>query len=374
MFVSFVASFSGYKEKTDRMKREVINAISVDLEDWYHICGIDDTSVRSKRQGCNARLEENIDKILNLFKQHDVHATFFTVGLIAENSPAIIKKIAEAGHELASHGFAHRRIFDMSPEEFEEDLVRSKIAIEKAAGKRVLGYRAPEWSLKQSNLWALDVLKKVGFAYDASAVPLTHLSGKWFGLYPHEVKTKYGNIMEFPLSTFRCFWERLPFSGGLPMRINPYFHILDNTVKINSLGHPVMFYLHPWELDSEHERIELPINRKFMHYCNIKSTDKKIKLLLERLEFSTVEDILGLRKIDRRSYTLLPKRNKYYDAPYFLSAFSGYSLVLSIDIVLFIAAVLIRGYAFLIVIIFATIFYWPWGLLFTKINALFHRK
>ena len=271
----------------------MLNAISVDLEDWYHICGIDEASTQSKWQRYSVHLEENIDKILNLFKQYNVCATFFTVGVIAENSPALIKKISGAGHELASHGFAHRRIFDMNPEEFEKDLVRSKIAIEKAAGKKVLGYRAPEWSLKQSNLFALDVLKKNGFAYDASAVPLTHLSGKQLCLYPHGIKTKYGDIVEFPLSTFRCFWERLPFSGGLPMRINPYFYILDNTVKINRLGYPVMFYLHPWELDSKHEKIDLPINRKFMHYCNIKSTEKKYRLLLERFEFSTVENILG---------------------------------------------------------------------------------
>ena len=346
----------------------MFNAISVDLEDWYHICGIDDTSVRSKWQKYNVRLEENIEKILRLFKQHNVHATFFTVGVIAENSPALIKKIADAGHELASHGFAHRRIFDMNPEEFEKDLIRSKIAIEKAAGKRILGYRAPEWSLKQSNLWALDALKKIGFAYDASAVPLTHLSGKWFGLYPHEIKTKYGGIIEFPLSTFRCFWERLPFSGGLPMRINPYFHILDSTVKINRLGYPVIFYLHPWELDSEHEKIELPINRKFMHYCNIKSTEKKFKLLLTRLEFSTVENVLGLKKINKHDYSLPVKSSSYYDTHYFHSALSTYALLLSIFGALLITAILVKEYAFLIVIIFATIFYWPWGLLFNKIK------
>ena len=351
----------------------MLNAISVDLEDCYHICGIDDASAQSERPGYNVRLEKNVDKILNLLKQHNVHATFFTVGVIAENSPGLIRKIAEAGHELASHGFAHSRIFDMDPEEFEKDLVRSKIAIEKASGKKVLGYRAPEWSLKQSNIWALDVLKKVGFAYDASAVPLTHLSGKYFGLYPYEIKTKYGNIIEFPLSTFRCFWERLPFSGGLPMRINPYFYILDNTRKLNHMGYPVIFYLHPGEFDAEHEKIDLPFNRKFMHYCNIESTEKKITLLLKRLDFSTVKNVLGLKDGDKNNCVQHIKEDKYFDAPYFKSALSGYLLVLSICVVLCIAAVLMNGYAFLIVILFATIFYWPWGALFTKINRLCRR-
>lgn len=352
----------------------MVNAISVDLEDWYHICGINDASVRSEWQRYSARLENSVDKILYLFKQHNVHATFFTVGILADNAPKLIKKIADDGHELASHGFAHRRIFDMDPEEFEKDLVRSKIAIEKAAGRKILGYRAPEWSLKKSNLWALEILKKHGFAYDASAVPLTHLGGKYFGLCPHKIKTKYGDIIEFPLSTFRCFWERLPFSGGLPMRINPYFYILRITKQINYRGHPVIFYLHPWEFDADHEKIYLPFNRKFMHYCNIKSTEKKIKLLLERLEFSTVENVLGLNKIDKQQHVLPTKHDKYYDIPYFKSVLLLSPLILSIYAFLFVTAFLAVGYAVLLFIIFATIFYWPWGLLFTKINVLLHRS
>ncbi len=352
----------------------MFNAISVDLEDWYHICGIDDASVQSKWRRYSVRLENNVEKLLRLFEQHNVHATFFTVGIIAENAPRLIKKIADAGHELASHGFAHRRIFDMGPEEFERDLVRSKAAIEKAAGMKILGYRAPEWSLKKSNLWALEILKKHGFAYDASAVPLTHLGGRYFGLYPHETKTKYGGIIEFPLSTFRCFWERLPFSGGLPMRINPYFYILSITRKINRLGHPVIFYLHPWEFDSEHEKIELPINRKFMHYCNIRSAEKKINLLLERLEFSTVENVLGLNKSDKHKHVLPIKHDKCYDTHYFKSVLPVSLLILSIYAIMFATAVLAGEYAFLVIILFATIFYWPWGLLFNKINTLFHKN
>lgn len=350
----------------------MINAISVDLEDWYHICGINDTSVQNEWQRYSARLESSVDKILCLFKQHNIQATFFTVGILADSAPLLIKKIADAGHELASHGFAHRRIFDMSPEEFEKDLVRSKIAIEKAAGKKIFGYRAPEWSLKKNNIWALEILKKHGFAYDASAVPLSHLGGKYFGLYPYEIKTKYGNIVEFPLSTFRCVWERLPFSGGLPMRINPYFAILSFTRQINHVGRPVIFYIHPWEFDTEHEKIDLPFNRKFMHYCNIRSTEKKIRLLLERLEFSTVGNVLGLNKIDK--HTLSIKYDKCYDAPYFKSALLFLPLIISIFALLFILGVLFGGYALLSIVIFATIFYWPWGLLFTKINTLFHRK
>lgn len=158
------------------------------------------------------------------------------------------------------------------------------------------------------------------------------------------------------------------------MRINPYFYILDNTKKINRMGYPVIYYLHPWEFETEHEKIDLPFNRKFMHYCNIKSTEKKISLLLERFKFSTVENVLGLSSVETHNLLLPVKLHRYYDAPYFKSVLSGYLLVLSICIALCIASILAGGYSLLIVIIFATVFYWPWGLLFTKANVLFSRK
>lgn len=349
----------------------MVNAISVDLEDWYHICDFDNSIILKDWEKYHVRLENNVCKILSIFDQFNVHATFFIVGMIAKNSPELIKRIAAAGHEVATHGFSHRRIFDMTKHEFEEDLLESKRYIENAAGKKVLGYRAPEWSLKQNNIWALDILKKHGFRYDASVVPLSHLSGNHFKPYPYEIKTKYGNIVEFPLSTFRCFWERIPFSGGLPMRITPYFYVLGYAKKINRMGYPVMFYLHPWEFDSEHIKIELPANRKFMHYCNLESASKKIMLLLERMEFSTIEDVLELRKTNYRKNNQLSKYNKYYDNAYFKSAFKCFLFIGSICLIIFIAAYLMKQYAFLLILILATVFYWPWGLLLKKVNALF---
>lgn len=352
----------------------MVNAISVDLEDWYHICDFDSNIIRKNWEEYQFRLQENVSKIMDLFKLYNIHATFFALGIIAENDPGLIKRIVDAGHEVATHGFSHRRIFDMTPEEFEEDLLKSKSVIERASGKTILGYRAPEWSLKKSNIWALDIMKKHGFCYDASVVPLTHLGGKYFSFPPHQIKTKYGNIIEFPLSTYRCLWERLPFSGGLPMRITPYWHILECTKMINHLGYPVMFYLHPWEFDSEHVKIDLPINRKFMHYYNLESTAKKIKLLLERLEFSTVEDVLHLRKASRHQHAFLIKYSKHYDVTYFKSLFLFLILFVTSYLALFIITALMKLYGLLLIIVILTIFYWPWGLLFNKINSLFRRS
>lgn len=346
----------------------MVNAISVDLEDWYHICDFDSSIIQKNWEEYHIRLENNVKKIMDIFEHYDIHATFFIVGIIAKNSPELIRKIVDSGHEVATHGFSHRRIFDMTPEEFEEDLLISKSAIEDASGKQILGYRAPEWSLKKNNIWALDILKKHGFCYDASAVPLSHLGGKHFEFFPYKIKTKYGEIVEFPLSTFRCFWERIPFSGGLPMRITPYFYILDYARMINRLGYPIIFYLHPWEFDTEHVKINLPANRKFMHYCNIESTSKKIKLLLERMEFSTVEDVLGLKKANHSEYNFPGKYSKYHDVVYSKSVFKSLLFIGSLYLIIFAAAFLMRQFAFLLIVIIFTIFYWPWGLLFSIIQ------
>ena len=347
----------------------MINALTVDLEDWYHICGVDELSTQNDWQRHSVNLESSVDKILALFKRHKVYATFFTVGILADKAPSLIKRIADAGHELASHGFAHRRIFDMDPEEFELDLVRSKEAIEKAAGRRICGYRAPEWSLKKNNIWALDILRKHEFTYDASAVPLSHLGGKYFGLYPYEIKTKYGNIVEFPLSTSRCFWERLPFSGGLPMRINPYFYIINCTISINKLGYPAIFYLHPWEFNNDHEKVDLPLNRQFMHYCNIRSTEKKFALLLERFHFSTVENVMKLHNSNEINYEVVLKQHKAFDIPYFKSIASSFVFVFMVSFFVLFLALLMHAYSLLLIVIIATVFYWPWGMLFAKIHT-----
>lgn len=344
----------------------MVNAISVDLEDCYHICGFDSNITRTLSGKPNGRLQKSVDNIINLFEQNNIHATFFVVGEIAKAHPEIIKRIVDCGHEVASHGFSHQRIFDMTPEEFEQDLVLSKEAIENAAGAKILGYRAPEWSLKKDNIWVLGLLRRHGFRYDASAVPLSHLSGRGFNPYPYEIMTKYGSIFEFPLSTFRCFWERVPFSGGLPLRITPYFYILDYTKKINRLGYPAMFYLHAWEFDAQPQKLPLPVNRKFMHYCNLSSTSKKTKLLLQRLEFSTVKDVLGLMEENHTNCYISNEPKKNYDSAYFTSILKSYIFIGSLTLFILTLSFLMKQYAFLIIVIMLSIFYWPWGLLFNK--------
>ena len=347
----------------------MVNAMSVDLEDWYHICGIENQQWVDEWQKYSVHLEESVNRILRLFQKYNVKATFFVVGYIADKNPRLIKKIADSGHEMATHGYLHRRIFDMTPEEFEKDLLKSKKVIEAASGKKVLGYRAPEWSLKKGYEWALDILKKNGLEYDASANPLSHCSGKHFGIYPNQVKTKYGNIYEFPLSTFRWFHQRLPFSGGLPLRLTPYFYITDATRLINKMGFPAVFLFHPWEFNTERIVIDLPLNRKFMHYFNCGHVPGKAELILQQFEFTTIEQVLGLKKNEGLAESRAKKRKKIIDRAYiksFVPPMAVYFLYLAISVLI---APLIKFYVLLPVIIMLTIWYWPWNILFKLLGV-----
>jgi len=217
-----------------------LNALTVDLEDWYHVCGAGETADSLHWDAYESRVTRNTHTILSLLEQCGVRATFFVLGYIAEREPELIRTIGQAGHEVATHGHFHRRIFEMSPAEFEADLSRSLDAVSRAVGGRVVGYRAPEWSIRPHTMWALSVLRQHGILYDASMVPLTRMGDRSYPRFPSRFATDYGEIAEFPLTTVRCFGERLPFTGGLPMRLVPYFYILSAIRRMNEGGRPAL--------------------------------------------------------------------------------------------------------------------------------------
>ncbi|HWS15318.1 MAG TPA: XrtA system polysaccharide deacetylase, partial [Candidatus Methylomirabilis sp.] len=269
------------------------NALTVDLEDWYHVCGTEQAGDVSSWDACESRVTRNTEKVLSLLRAHGARATFFVLGYIAEREPGLIADVAREGHEIATHGHFHRRVFEMSEEEFEEDLDRSIDAISAAAGGRVLGYRAPEWSLRPHTMWALDVLRRKGIRYDSSMVPLTRMGDPSFPTAPCRIPTGHGEIREFPLTTVRCFGENVPFTGGLPLRLMPYFYILSRIRRMNAEGAPAMVYLHPWEFDPGQPRMDLPASRRFMHYFNLRSTSRKASGLLANLRFAPLREVLG---------------------------------------------------------------------------------
>ncbi len=182
----------------------------------------------------------------------------------------------------------------MSRREFEDDLNRSISVVEALSGEKVYGFRAPEWSIRRGAQWALDIIRKAGLKYDSSMVPLTGMGDRGYKRLPHTIETNYGVLHELPPSTFRCFWENLPYAGGLPMRVAPYWYIVRSIRRLNTNGSPAIVYVHPWEFDDARPAIDLPFPRRFMHYFNIKSTRPKFEGLLNHFKFAPAREILNI--------------------------------------------------------------------------------
>ena len=270
------------------------NVLTVDLEDWYHVCGDGVQTDPSTWDSYESRVRRSTGKVLDILAGSRSKATFFVLGYIAEKDPALIRKIFDAGHEIAVHGYYHRRIFDMTPAEFEEDLRRSMAVVESITGETPVGHRAPEWSMTRDTGWALDIMAKVGLRYDSSTVPMTRMGERSFSRFPHVVDTTYGQLKEFPLTTFRCFWDNFPVTGGLPLRISPYWFAVHTIKSVNAAGHPAMVYIHPWEFDTQMPEIELPLSRRFMHYFNLKSTRPKLEGMLGQFNFVPMREALAV--------------------------------------------------------------------------------
>jgi polysaccharide deacetylase family protein (PEP-CTERM system associated) len=271
-----------------------VNALTVDLEDWYHVCGADKTADESRWDAYESRVTRSTDRVLSLLRSWGVHATFFVLGYIALREPGLVRAVAREGHEVATHGHFHRRVFELSPAEFEVDLCESLDAISAACGGKVIGYRAPEWSMRPHTLWALPLLRKHGILYDSSMVPLTRMGDRSFPRFPCRFTTIHGEIVEFPLTSMRCFGEHLPFTGGLPLRLTPYWYILSKVRQLNALGQPALVYVHPWEFDPGQPRVDLPWSRRFMHYFNLSATPRKLTGLLRHLRLASIREALAV--------------------------------------------------------------------------------
>jgi polysaccharide deacetylase family protein (PEP-CTERM system associated) len=271
-----------------------VNALTVDLEDWYHICGAGHVADPSQWDAYESRVTRNTEKILSLLRVWGARATFFVLGYIAAREPALIRAIAREGHEVATHGHFHRRIFELSPEEFAADLAESLDAIAAAGGGRVVGYRAPEWSMRPHTLWALAALRHHGILYDSSMVPLTRMGDRSFPRFPSRFDTPDGEVLEFPLTSTWCLGEYVPFTGGLPLRLFPYWYVLARIRRLNGKGQPALVYIHPWEFDVEQPYIELPWSRKFMHYFNVSATPRKFAGLLRHLRLTPLCEVLAV--------------------------------------------------------------------------------
>jgi polysaccharide deacetylase family protein (PEP-CTERM system associated) len=266
-----------------------MNILQVDVEDWY--CDLD-TGEWDKYE---PRVVKATERILSILNETGNRATFFILGFVAERFPEVVKKIDSEGHEVASHGYSHRRIMDQTPEEFREDVRRSIDVLEKIAGKKVRGYRAPQFTVVKETLWALEILKSEGLEYDSSVFPVkTPLYGiPDSPLFPYRVEsdmsTSGDDFLEIPLSVYKIplLGKNIPVAGGFYLRFFPYFFIRHALKKLNRLGNVAICYIHPWDLDPGKPRID---SLHWYHYYRLKSTEQKFRRLMQDFKFISTRE------------------------------------------------------------------------------------
>jgi len=281
----------------------MINALSVDVEDWFHLCAIPSVKSPEKWHEYESRVEKNTKKILDILEEFDTKATFFILGWIAECHPEVVREIASKGHEIGTHGYYHSLIYEQTPEEFEDELIKSINVIEDISGETVRGHRAPSFSIKKNSEWAFDVMVKCGLKYDSSVFPAIRgqggiTSGRYNREDVYEIETEYGKILEFPLSVISFLGKDLPIGGGGYFRIFPWFFTRWGIKRINKEGRPFIPYLHPRDFDPEQPVLKIPIYRKFKSYTGLKTSERKFRNMLEEFEFTNIENVLDLYKKD----------------------------------------------------------------------------
>jgi polysaccharide deacetylase family protein (PEP-CTERM system associated) len=278
------------------MTRKILNALTIDVEDYFQVAALAEAVDRDDWSSMEYRVEANTDRLLALFDEHQTKATFFTLGWVAERSPALIRRIRDAGHEIASHGYSHQLIYTQTPEVFREETRKSKTVLEDTTGNAVTGYRAASYSITSKSRWALDILYEEGFTWDSSIFPVHHDRYGMPGT-PHEpylLQTPNGGtLIEFPLSTCPIGQYRLPIAGGGYFRLFPYGFSRWGLGKINKAGQPFIFYLHPWEIDTEQPRLKVKAFSRFRHYNNLDKCMGRLERLLGDFRFGSVSDVLA---------------------------------------------------------------------------------
>jgi polysaccharide deacetylase family protein (PEP-CTERM system associated) len=273
-----------------------LNAMTVDVEDYFHVSVFDRTVPRADWESLESRVVVNTQRLLDLFDEHAVRGTFFVLGWVADRYPSLVRSIAERGHELASHGYAHRLVYEQTSEGFREDVRRSKALIEDLSGQEVKGYRAPSFSVTEQSLWALDVLLEEGYRYDASIFPIRH---DRYGIpdaprWPHAMTRAGGRLFEVPGSTVRVGGTNLPVAGGGYFRILPYAWTRWGIRRVNRVdGQPAVFYLHPWEIDPRQPRLPASPLGRFRHYRNLHITEARLRSLMRDFRFGPLQTVLA---------------------------------------------------------------------------------
>lgn len=266
------------------------HAFTVDVEDWYQGIPI----AEDMRARCERRLHRGVDTLIEMLGEHGVHGTFFLLGPVAIEFPEVVRRISDAGHEVGCHGWSHDLLYTMTPQRFREETRRAVDAISSITGHAVTAYRAAFFSLTRASYWALDELAALGFHYDSSIFPVRN----WrygipdFDVRPQWIETESGGIYELPITVRRVLGRNVPATGGAYFRIYPYEVTRANLRALEHEGRPLVFYLHPWELDPGHPRVSFDWKARMTHYVNLESTERKLRRLLDEFEFGTLGEVL----------------------------------------------------------------------------------
>ncbi len=278
----------------------VENILTIDVEDWFHILELPSEIPVKDWIKLENRVLKNTLSLLNLLRSYNAKATFFILGWVAQYYPDLIREIEKQGHEIATHGYSHRLIHSLTPEEFAQDISLSLEHLSRVTSKPIRGYRAPGFSLTEDCLWALDILLELGLSYDASVFPLKRNHGGYENFVEEGgfITTPKGKqILEVPVTCNNVLGKKVYLLGGGYFRISPYWMIASGIEQLNQQGKPAMIYLHPREFDPSQPRLEMSKVRSFMSYVNLHQTENKLERILSNFQFNSIENIWNLSSV-----------------------------------------------------------------------------
>jgi polysaccharide deacetylase family protein (PEP-CTERM system associated) len=273
------------------------NCLTVDVEEWFHVCGVAGALAPERWDRLPSRVVDNTRDLLDLLERCHVRATFFILGWVAARYPRLVDEIGRAGHEIGSHGHLHRRVYELSPESFAIELDQSRAALAAAGATSVVGFRAPEWSINDRSLWAIDVLAQKGFRFDSSMAPLRIVGNPRYLQTPHTLSTSSGELLEFPPLVGRRFGQNIPLGGGWGLRMADPDRIAATIDDRNNRGTPIALFVHPWEIDPDPPRVKLPRAKRFVHYFRLEGFRDRLERVLRHGAFAPMGEVLGLPRV-----------------------------------------------------------------------------
>ncbi len=274
---------------------DVTHYFTVDVEEFFHVSALEPWITPAEWGRFDSRVGDSMMRLLDILAEREVRATHFVLGWVAERDPGLVRTLAEAGHEIASHGWDHRRVTHQTPEEFRESVRRTKRHLEDLTGRPVLGFRAPSFSIVPGHEWALDILIEEGYRYDSSLFPVRR---RGYGYAdgerdPHWLERPSGRIYEVPPATLRRLGRNLPAAGGGYLRLLPYGLVRSAFRECTRRGVPGTFYIHPWELDPDQPRLDVSWKTRVRHYGGLHRTADRIRALVREFRFTSIAESLA---------------------------------------------------------------------------------